>query len=59
MTNEKPAENCRDARPEDIEAEVERMLAMRREIRAHMTEPVTSDLRDLYDDDGFEPALKD
>jgi hypothetical protein len=71
MTNERPPENCLDARSEDIEAEVERMLAMEREIRARMTEPVTSDLRDLYDDDGcpidggdvvrsgIEPALKE
>jgi len=71
MTNETPPENFRDPRCHDIEAEVERMLAMGREIWAHMTEPVTSDLSDLYDDNGFpiecddavrsdiEPALKD
>jgi hypothetical protein len=65
------SENFTSANSEDIEAEVERMLAMGREIRAHMSEPVTSDLRDLYDDEGFpvggsdvvrtdiEPALKD
>jgi antitoxin VapB len=56
----------------DVEAEVERMLAMGREIRSHMTEPVSSDLSGLYDErepllfkgDDFsqtdiEPALKD
>jgi antitoxin VapB len=37
----------------DVEAEVKRMLAMGREIRGHMTEPVSSDLNDLYDEDGF------
>jgi antitoxin VapB len=37
----------------DVEAEVSRMLAMGREIRSHMTEPVSSDLSDLYDDDGM------
>jgi antitoxin VapB len=37
----------------DIDAEVERMLAMGREIRGHMTEPVSSNLSDLYDQDGF------
>ena len=51
-----------------VEAEVERMLAVGREIRSHMKEPVSSDLSDLYDGDGFpleadsrtdiEPALK-
>jgi hypothetical protein len=54
-----------------VAAEVEHMLAMGREIRAHMTGPVSSDLRDLYDENGLpsrggdfsltdiEPALKD
>ena len=37
----------------DVDAEVERMLAMGREIRAHMTDPVSADLRDLYDENGF------
>jgi antitoxin VapB len=37
----------------DVEVEVERMLAMGREIRSHMTEPVSSDLSDLYDEDGL------
>jgi hypothetical protein len=53
-----------------IVAEVDRMLAMGREIRAHMAEPVSSDLSDLYDENGLpfragdfsltdiEPALK-
>jgi hypothetical protein len=29
------------------------MLAMGREIRGHMREPVSSDLSDLYDENGF------
>jgi hypothetical protein len=37
----------------DVEAEVERMLAMGREIRDHMTGPASSDLSDLYDENGF------
>jgi hypothetical protein len=43
----------------DIEAEVERMLTMGREIRAHMTAPVSSDLNDLYDEEGFPPRAGD
>jgi hypothetical protein len=42
------------SRPDDdIELEVERMAATGREIRGHMSEPVTSDLSDLYDEEGF------
>jgi hypothetical protein len=37
----------------DVEAEIERMLEMGREIRGHMREPVSSDLSDLYDESGF------
>jgi antitoxin VapB len=40
-------------RRECAKAEVERMLAMGKEIRGHMTEPVSSDLTDLYDENGF------
>ncbi|MEI7710654.1 MAG: type II toxin-antitoxin system VapB family antitoxin [Rhodospirillales bacterium] len=47
------AELDRQERHRDVEAEVERMLAMGREIRAHMREPVSSDLSDLYDESGF------
>jgi hypothetical protein len=55
----------------DFEAEIARMLAMGREIRGHTTEPVGSELSDLYDENGLpcrggdfaqtdiEPALKD
>ncbi len=47
------AELEREERTRDTEQEVERMLAMGREIRAHMREPVSSDLRDLYDENGL------
>jgi antitoxin VapB len=47
------AELRRHETAHDVDAEVERMLAMGREIRGHMTEPVSSDLSDLYDEDGF------
>ena len=42
-----------EQRASDVEAKVKRMLAMGAEIRAHMREPVSSDLRDLYDDEGM------
>lgn len=47
------AELEREERTRDTEQEVERMLAMGREIRAHMREPVSSDLRNLYDENGL------
>lgn len=40
-----------EKREQEMDAEVERMLAFGREIRAHMREPVSSDLNDLYDDE--------
>jgi hypothetical protein len=55
----------------DVEAEIERMLAMGREIRARLSGPLSSDLSDLCDKNGLpsgggdfsrtdiEPALKD
>jgi antitoxin VapB len=53
VTNALRAELERLERERDVDAEVDRMLAMGREIRAHMTEPVSSDLSDLYDEEGF------
>ena len=53
VTNALRSELKRRESARDIDAEVERMLAMGREIRSHMTEPVSSDLTDLYDQDGF------
>lgn len=43
----------REERIRDTDQQVERMLAMGREIRAHLREPVSSDLRDLYDENGL------
>ena len=43
----------REERIRDTDQQVERMLAMGREIRAHLREPVSSDLRDLYDEHGL------
>ena len=36
-----------------IDAEVHRMLEMARDIRAHIREPVSSDVGDLYDEQGL------
>jgi antitoxin VapB len=43
----------REQRKHDLEDTVERMLAAGREIRAHMTGRVSSDLSDLYGEDGL------
>jgi antitoxin VapB len=53
VTNALRSELRRREAARDVDAEVERMLAMGREIRSHMTEPVSSDLSDLYDEEGF------
>jgi len=53
VTNALRSELQRRESARDIDAEVERMLLMGREIRSHMTEPISSDLNDLYDEDGF------
>jgi antitoxin VapB len=47
------SELAREEHARNVNAEVERMLAMGREIRAHMKGPVSSDLSDLYDDKGI------
>jgi len=47
------AELERQQRERDITAKAERMMAIGRDIRAHMKEPVSSDTRDFYDEDGF------
>ena len=47
------AELERHERQRDIVAKVERMLAMGREIRAHMREPVSSDTSWMYDENGL------
>ena len=47
------AEVERRQRQCDIVAEARRMLAAAREIRSHIKGPVSSDTRDLYDENGF------
>ena len=47
------AEVERRERDRDIVAKAERMMAIGREIRARIKEPVSSDTRDFYDEDGF------
>jgi antitoxin VapB len=47
------AELERQQRARDAEEKVERMLALGREIRAHLRVPITSDHSCLYDEDGF------
>jgi hypothetical protein len=65
-----PREPNNDSPVDTVAAEVECMLAMGKEIREHMTPPVSSDRSDLYDVNGLplcggdfsqtdiEPALK-
>jgi antitoxin VapB len=43
----------RERRGRDIDAKVARMLVAGKEIRAQMREPITSDHRCLYDENGF------
>jgi antitoxin VapB len=37
----------------DVEAEVDRIMAIAKDIRAHMREPVSSDASWMYDEDGL------
>src|SRR5271170_1660411 len=53
VTKALQAELDRQERQRDIDAKVERMLEMGREIRAHMREPVSSDTSWMYDEDGL------
>jgi antitoxin VapB len=53
VTNALRSEPRRRESARDVDDEVERMLAMGRDIRSHMTEPVSSGPGDMYDDDGF------
>lgn len=43
----------REEKQRDIEARVDRVLEIAREIRAHMREPVSSDTSWLYDENGL------
>jgi len=47
------AELARVEQEGGIDAEVHRMLDIARDIRAHMREPVSSDVSDLYDEQGL------
>jgi antitoxin VapB len=47
------AELEREERQRDIESRVERVMAMAKDIRAHMREPVSSDTSWLYDENGL------
>lgn len=53
VTRALQAELEREERQRDLKDKVERMLAMGREIRAHMREPVSSDTNWMYDEDGL------
>jgi len=53
VTKALQAELDREQRARDIDDKVERMLALGREIRAHMTIPITSDHSCLYDENGL------
>jgi antitoxin VapB len=53
VTKALKAELERQQRARDVEEKVERMLALRREIRAHLRVPITSDHSCLYDEDGY------
>ena len=53
VTKALQAELEREERRRDVAATVERMLAIGREIRAHMREPVSSDTNWMYDENGL------
>jgi antitoxin VapB len=53
VTRALQAELERQERQRDIDATVERMLQMGKEIRAHMREPVSSDTSWMYDENGL------
>ena len=53
VTDALRAELAREERERRVDADVARMLAMGREIRAHMREPANSDHSFLYDENGL------
>jgi antitoxin VapB len=53
VTKALQAELDREQRARDINEKVERMLALGRDIRAHLRVPITSDHNCLYDENGF------
>ncbi len=53
VTRALQAELDRQERARDVQARVEHVMAIAREIRAHMREPVSSDTSWLYDEAGL------
>lgn len=53
VTKALQAELERQERQRDIQARVDRVMAIAKEIRAHMREPVSSDTSWMYDEDGL------
>ena len=53
VTKALQAELERQERQRGVDAEVDRIMAIAKEIRAHMREPVSSDTSWMYDEDGL------
>jgi antitoxin VapB len=53
VTKALKAELDREERQRDLTARVDRVMAIAKEIRAHMREPVSSDTSWMYDEDGL------
>jgi len=53
VTKALQAELEREQKRRDAEARVDRVMAIAKEIRAHMREPVSSDTSWLYDENGL------
>jgi antitoxin VapB len=53
VTKALQAEVERQERARDLQARVDRVMKMAKEIRAHMREPVSSDTSWMYDDNGL------
>jgi antitoxin VapB len=53
VTKALQAELEREERKRDVQARVDHVMAIAKEIRAHMREPVSSDTSWLYDENGL------
>jgi antitoxin VapB len=53
VTKALQAELEREERQRDLKARVDRVMAIAKEIRAHMREPVSSDTSWMYDENGL------
>jgi antitoxin VapB len=53
VTKALQAELDREERKRDVRARVDHVMAIAKEIRAHMSEPVSSDTSWMYDEDGL------